>query len=105
EADCTPFSHYPATTITTADFNHDGRVDLVVPHRDGGQSYVYLAGPNTGFAETSRVPFGPPDAHIRVAEAADFNADGFIDIVAIDDQRKAAEIYYGRREGTFTTGM
>src|SRR5882672_2474144 len=40
DADCLPFSHEPATTIAAADFNRDGRIDLAVPHRDGGQSYV-----------------------------------------------------------------
>ena len=40
--DCIAFSHESATTITPADFNHDGIIDLAVPHRDGGQSYVYM---------------------------------------------------------------
>jgi hypothetical protein len=31
-----------ATTIKSADFNRDGRPDLAVPHRDGGQSLIYL---------------------------------------------------------------
>ena len=105
DADCIPFSHYPSTTITPADFNHDGRIDLAVPHRDGGQSYVYLAGSNATFSDSRRIPFGPPDATIRMAEAADFNGDGFLDIVAIDDERKAVEIYFGKRNGTFASGV
>jgi hypothetical protein len=42
-ADCRVLARYSATTITAADVNGDGWVDLVVPHRDGGQSYVYLS--------------------------------------------------------------
>jgi len=103
-ADCTPFALYPATTITAADFNYDGRIDLAVPHRDGGQSFVYLAGPNAGFSDSNRVPFGPPDATIRMAEAADFDGDGVVDIVAIDE-RTGASIYFGRKDGTFSTGI
>ena len=86
DADCTPFAHYPATTVTPADFNHDGLIDLAVPHRDGGQSYVYLAGPNADFSDARRVAFGPPDATIRMAETADLDGDGLLDIVAIDDR-------------------
>jgi hypothetical protein len=103
-ADCVAFSHESATTITPADFNHDGLIDLVVPNRDGGQSYVYLAGPNATFSSLKRVPFGPPDAEIRMAEAADFDGDGFLDIVAIDERRGAA-IYFGQKDGTFSAGM
>ena len=104
DADCIPFSHYPSTTITPADFNRDGRIDLAVPHRDGGQSYVYLAGPNAGFSDSRRVPFGPPDATIRMAEAADLNGDGFMDIVAIDE-RTGVAINFGKQDGIFTSGV
>jgi FG-GAP-like repeat len=42
DADCIAFSHESATTIAPADFNNDGYIDLAVPNRDGGQSYLYL---------------------------------------------------------------
>jgi len=105
DADCTAFAPYPATTITPADFNRDGHIDLAVPHRDGGQSYVYLAGPKASYLDFRRVPFGPADAHIRVSEAADFNGDGFLDIVAIDDTGKTVTIYFGRPDGMFDSGI
>ncbi len=105
DADCIPFASYPATTITAADFNRDGRIDLAVPHRDGGQSYVYLAGPNASFSDSRRVPFGPLDAHIRMAETADFNGDGSLDIVTIDDARKSVTLYFGKSDGTFDAGI
>ena len=104
DADCVAFSHESATTITPADFNHDELIDLAVPHRDGGQSYVYLAGPNATFSSLKRVPFGPPDAAIRMAEAADLDRDGFLDIVAIDERRGVA-IYFGQKDGTFSAGL
>ena len=104
DADCIAFSHESATTITPADFNHDGRIDLAVPNRDGGQSYVYLAGPNATFSSLKRVPFGPPDAAIRMAEAADLDGDGFLDIVAIDERRGVA-IYFGQKDGAFSAGL
>jgi hypothetical protein len=104
DADCVAFSSESATTITAADFNHDGLIDLAVPHRDGGQSYVYLAGPNATFSNLRRVPFGPPDATIRMAEAADFDGDGLLDIVVIDERRGVA-IYFGQKDGTFSSGV
>ena len=104
DPNCIAFSSESATTITPADFNHDGLIDLAVPNRDGGQSYVYLAGRNATFSRVERVPFGPPDATIRVAEAADLDGDGLLDIVAIDERRGAA-IYFGQRDGTFSAGF
>ena len=105
DADCLAFAPYPATTITPADFNRDGRIDLAVPHRDGGQSYVYLSGANATFSDSRRIPFGPGDAHIRMAEVADFNRDGLLDIVAIDDQGKTVTIYFAKPDGSFDSGV
>lgn len=103
--DCVAFSNYPATTITPADFNRDGLIDLAVPHRDGGQSYVYLnREPKGAFSDSGRVPFGPADATIRMAEAADLNRDGLLDIVTIDERRGVA-VYFGQRDGTFASGF
>ncbi|HZE72216.1 MAG TPA: VCBS repeat-containing protein [Pyrinomonadaceae bacterium] len=104
DADCVPFSHESATTITAADFNHDGLIDLAVPHRDGGQSYLYLASAQAVYSNLRRVPFGPTDAAIRMAEAADLNGDGLLDIVAIDERRGVA-IYFGQKDGTFSSGV
>ena len=98
DGDCIAFSREPATTITAADFNRDGLIDLAVPHRDGGQSRVYLAGPKGTFDTTRTVPFGPPNASIRMAEAADLDGDGLLDLVAIDE-RVGTSIYFGQRDG------
>ena len=104
DSNCIPFASYPATTVTAADFDHDGLIDLVAPHRDGGQSYVYLAAAKASFSDARRVPFGPRDAQIRIAEAADFDADGLTDIVAIDE-RTGVSLYFGQRGGTFSSGI
>ena len=100
DADCLAFSHESATTITPADLNGDGFVDLVVPHRDGGQSYVYINDGKAGFSQ--KVPFGPTDAAVRVAEVADLNGDGILDIVAIDE-RRGAFICFGQRSLQFSS--
>lgn len=104
DADCIAFSHESATTITAADFNHDGLIDLAVPNRDGGQSYVYLVSRNATFSSLKRVPFGPPDAAIRMSEAVDVNGDGLLDIAAIGEQLGVA-VYFGQKDGTFSAGI
>jgi hypothetical protein len=102
DADCLAFSHESTTTITPADINRDGFIDLVVPHREGGQSYVYLNDGKAGFPK--RVPFGPSKTAIRVAEGADLNDDGFVDIVAIDGLQGPA-IYLNEQGRAFAAGF
>ena len=103
-ATCLAFAPYPATTIYPADINNDGFIDLVVPHRDGGQSYVYPGSSNMVFPDTHRIPFGPSDAMIRTAVAADFNGDRIPDIVVIDE-KKGVAIYFGQKDQTFSEGI
>jgi hypothetical protein len=105
DADCLAFSHESATTITPADINGDGVVDLIVPNRESGQSYVYINDGKGAFPE--KIPFGPNDAEIRMraSQAADLNRDGLMDIIAIDE-RRGAFIYFGEKSTrkTGTTG-
>ena len=105
DANCIAFSNDSASTITAADLNHDALIDLVVPHRDGGQGYVYLAGPNAAYSSSRRVAFGPPDATIRMTQAADFDGDSLVDLVAIDDEHRGVAIYFSRKDGTFSPGF
>jgi reactive intermediate/imine deaminase len=91
---CEKFATESATTITAADVTGDGLVDLIVPHRDGGQSYIYVNGGKGTFIGATRVPFGPADATIRMSAAADLNGDGRQDLVTIDE-RTGVAIYFG----------
>jgi hypothetical protein len=96
--ECVGFALGSATTITPADFNDDGAPDLAVPHRDGGQSFIYLNNGEGGFED--RRPFGPPDATVRSAKAADFDEDRFLDLIVIDE-RSGPALLWGRADGTF----
>jgi hypothetical protein len=98
DADCNAFSHESATTITPADMNGDGAVDLIVPNRDGGQSYVYINDGKGAFP--NRIPFGPndPEIRMRASKAADLNRDGLMDIIVIDERRGA--LIFFRETGT-----
>jgi len=104
DGNCIRVGLYPATTITPADFNKDGFIDLVVPYRDSGQSYVYLGGRDIAFPDSRRIPFGPPDATIRVAAVADFNGDSLLDIVTTDEN-KGVYLYFGQKDQTFSAGI
>lgn len=94
DSNCEKFATESATTITAADVTGDGLPDLIVPHRDGGQSHVYVNGGTGTFTGAARIPFGPPTAHIRMSAAADLNSDGRQDLVAIDEETGVA-IYFG----------
>jgi len=96
--DCATLSLGSATTITAADVTGDGAPDLVVPHRDGGQGFIYLNDGRGGFPQ--RRPFGPPDAEIRSAEPADVDGDGILDLVVIDE-RTGPAVYSGRADGSY----
>jgi hypothetical protein len=50
------------------------------------------------------VPFGPADAAIRASESGDFNGDGLVDLVAIDEAN-GLSLYAGTREGGFAVGV
>ena len=95
------FAHYSSTTITPADFNQDGLVDLAVPHRDGGQGYLFLQ-TNKEKIEFAKVPFGPPDASIRMSRAADFDSDGDLDLATIDTAR-GLSLYFQDANGAFSS--
>lgn len=91
---CEKFSSESATTITAADLTGDGLTDLVVPHRDGGQSHVYINAGKGAFPAEARQAFGPADAHIRMSAVADLNGDGRQDLVTIDEKTGVA-VYFG----------
>lgn len=69
-------------------------MDLIVPHRDGGQSHIYVNGGEGTFAGATRVPFGPANATIRMSAAADLDGDGRQDLVTVDEKTGIA-VYYG----------
>jgi len=100
--DCSPLSSGSATTISIADLNSDGFLDLVVPYRDGGQSQV-LVGDGSGIANIT-VPFGPPDASFRAALAVDVNGDDLLDLVAISDKARETTYYLQQTPFAFSEG-
>lgn len=89
---CRELSPESATTIAAGDINGDGAQDLVVPHRDGGQSYIFLNDGKGGFAQ--KHPFGPAKAETRSVAIGDFDDNGRLDIVIGDQAGGGASVYF-----------
>jgi hypothetical protein len=102
----TPCSAIPiaaATSVVAADFNNDEFIDLAVPHRDGGQSLVFVNDGHANFSKT--VPFGPPSAAARVAASADLDGDGWQDLVVGDERAASMVVYLNDTKGGFIAGF
>jgi hypothetical protein len=91
---CRVLSTESATTIAAGDLNGDGAPDLVVPHRDGGQSYIFINDGQGGFA--AKHPFGPEKSATRAVALGDLNGDGRLDIVLGDEARGGASLYFNQ---------
>lgn len=100
---CTVLSTESATTIAAADMDGDGSIDLVVPHRDRGQSYLFLNGGAGRFAP--KRPVGPPDASTRAIATGDLDGDGLPDLVMGDELRGGAFVYRNLGQGRFADAV
>lgn len=68
--------------LTAADFNHDGRADLVTANTDGGNVSVLLGKGDGTFQNALNYAAGPNPWAIA---AADFNGDGFPDLAVANN--------------------
>lgn len=89
---------YPETSaLGVADFNRDGKLDLVV----GGDGLAILLGNGDGtFQRAVTIPTVEFDAPSTIA-IADFNGDGNLDIAVSDGQSAMLAVFLGNGDGTF----
>lgn len=97
---CTSLSSKSATTIAAADMDGNGSIDLIVPHRDRGQSYLFLNDGTGQFA--AKLPIGPADASTRAVATGDLDGDGRPDLIMGDELRGGAHVYFNQGQGKFS---
>jgi hypothetical protein len=84
--------------VAVADFNGDGKPDLVVI---GGNDGVLLGNGDGTFQ--AAIPF-PPGNYIEPLAVGDFNGDGKLDLVVADSNaRGSIDVLLGNGDGTFQT--
>ncbi len=96
-----PSSGAPARTVS-ADFNRDGKADVVALNTNGVLSLLPGSG-NGAFGAPKTIATLPPfsaDA-APLLSAADFNGDGDPDLVILQSPGNAVRVYLGHGDGTF----
>jgi Bacterial Ig-like domain (group 3)/FG-GAP-like repeat len=89
--------------ITIADVNGDGNKDIISSNFDGGDVTVLL-GKGDGTVSLPAVGYSTGGSPHTSALVADFNGDGFMDIVVPDDNFSFAYLQ-GYGDGTFRAAM
>lgn len=101
------FKIYPTNTsrsesITAADLNNDGSVDLAVVNTNDGTASAFMGNGDGTFVALSTFIVGNQPQSIT---AADFNSDGKYDLaVAVTDDRNV-NVFFGNGDGTFATAI
>ena len=82
-----------------SDLDGDANLDLLAPHRDGGQGLIFW-NDGTGRFASAPMLFGPRNSSARAASAADLDGDGIMDFV-IGDARTGLFVFRGKGQRTF----
>ena len=89
-------------SVTTGDFNRDGRPDFAVMEA-GNQLTIFLNTGSGNFTQKAQYAVVTNDNNARI-DTADMNNDGILDLVIGKQFTPEFEIWYGKGDGTFTFG-
>lgn len=93
---------FAALTVTTADFDGDGHLDVVMPASLVSEFYVYFGAGDGSFRAAFRYSAQNAPRHVA---AADFNNDGRADLLVTSKgdsfNEPAVSVRLGRGDGTF----
>ena len=85
-------------TVAVGDFNHDGKLDMVVTDHTSSSVSVLLGNGNGTFKTATQIALdGPPVAVV----VGDFNGDGDLNVVALTTD---VFVLLGNGDGTFRVG-
>jgi hypothetical protein len=84
--------------VATADFNNDGRLDVVTANYDAGSVSVLLGNGQGGFGAAISSPAGANPNSLAVG---DFNSDGKLDLAAANDGTTGVSLMFGNGDGSF----
>ena len=103
-----PTGKRPYQRLRSADFNRDGRPDVVTTNLDGNTVSILLGDGHGGFANAAGSPF-PAGAAPWAVAVADMNGDGNLDLVVVpydrdvpDPQQIGVTVLLGDGKGGFT---
>ena len=85
--------------VSLGDVNGDGRVDLAVSRDRGVPIQIYLQGEDGGWKLSSEGLPEPGDIRAYGIELADMNADGKLDLVAVDHMSPGLGLWLGDGAG------
>ena len=99
----TAFGVVQLTSVTAADFNSDGKLDLAVTKvLDGSISILFNDGTGAFPTDGSTAPTIPVGSVLTAIKAGDFNNDTKADLIAIVSDSNTYAVLLGNGNGTFT---
>ncbi|HEU0051329.1 MAG TPA: FG-GAP-like repeat-containing protein, partial [Patescibacteria group bacterium] len=92
-----------ARSVTTADLNRDGNLDLVVVNETANNLTIFLGDGKGGF--TSQAAHPPVGAFPFMAAVKDVNGDNLADVVVTNRSDGTISVLMGKGDGTFQTAI
>jgi hypothetical protein len=89
-------------TLLAADFNNDGKIDLVTVPESQTLLSIYSGNGDGTFAAGSVITVGTPSFYTGVV-SGDFNHDNKSDFVVANESNGTVELYFGNGKGGFST--